>query len=74
MITVNETTGAGALVGAGVGPNAGLTGLTFDASGALFGSTIGNPVFTDPAPGSPTLVRLDATTSQVLLSATITFS
>jgi len=74
VITVNETTGAGALVGPGAGPNAGLTGLAFDASGALFGSTISNPVFTDPAPGSPTLVRLDATTGQVLLSVPITFS
>src|SRR5437660_790375 len=57
VINVNEATGAGTLLPQqGVGPTAGLNGLTFDASGALYGSAINNPVFADPAvrnPGCP---------------------
>jgi hypothetical protein len=73
VITVNESSGAGALVGPGVGPTAGLTGLAFDPSGSLYASSVNNPVFTDPALGSPTLVRLDPASGQVLFSAPITF-
>jgi hypothetical protein len=75
VISINEITGAGALSpGAGVsGSNAGLTGLTFDASGALYGSTIGNPVFADPASGSPTLVQLDPMAGSLLSFVPITF-
>ena len=73
VITVNEATGAGTpLPGQGAGPNAGLTGLAFDPSGALYGSAISNQVFADPAPGAPTLVRLDPATGASLFSVPIT--
>ena len=74
VITVDETTGSGALFpGAGVGSTAGLTGLTFDASGAVYGSTVGNFVFSDPTPGSPMLVELDSIAGSVLSAVPITF-
>jgi hypothetical protein len=74
IITVNEATAAGTLLpGQGVGPNAGLTGLTFDASSALYGSAISNPVFADPATGAPTLVQLNPATGESLFSVPITF-
>jgi hypothetical protein len=44
-----------------------LTGLAFDTSGALYGSTIGNPVF-DPAAGTPMLVQLDPVAGTSILS------
>src|SRR3979411_241291 len=63
VVIVNEGTAAGTLLPLqGVGPNAGLNGLTFDTSGALYGSSVNNPVFADPAPGAPTLVRFDPVT------------
>ena len=73
IISISEMTGSGALLpGAGVGSNAGLTGLTFDASGGLYGSTVGNPVFADPTSGSPTLIQLDPMGS-LLSTVPITF-
>jgi len=75
VVIINEGTAAGTLLPLqGVGPNAGFNGLTFDASGALYGSAISNPVFADPAPGAPTLVRLDPATGAPLFSVPITFS
>jgi len=47
--------------------------LTFDTSGFLYGSAVNNPVFADPTPGAPTLVRLDPATGAVLFSVPITF-
>jgi len=74
IITVIEATAAGTtLPGQGVGPDAGLNGLTFVASGALYGSAIGNPVFADPEIDAPMLVRFDPATGQSLLSVPITF-
>jgi hypothetical protein len=72
LITINQATGAGALIGPGVGPVAGLTGLAFDTAGALFGSTLSDPFFEPGAGGAPTLVRLDVHTGVVLASAPIT--
>jgi PEP-CTERM motif len=71
LITVNEATGAGALVGPGAGPSAGLTGLTFDLSGALYGTTVSNTTFGSGAV-VPRLVRLDPLTGMPLLSSPIT--
>ena len=70
LLTVNESTGAGAFVGPGVGPSAGLTGLTFDSSGALYGAATSNPTF-DPASGVPTLVQLNPSTGTPILSLPI---
>lgn len=75
VISVSETTGSGALFpGAGVGSEAGLTGLTFDASGRLYGATVSNPVFADPTSGSPTLVELDPVAGSLLSTVPITFA
>lgn len=74
VITVNDANGVGLLLpGQGVGPTAGLNGLAFDVSGVLYGSEIGNPVFADPAPDAPTLVKLDPATGALLFSVPITF-
>src|SRR5688500_12243917 len=60
VIMVDESTGVGILLpGAGVGPDAGLNGLAFSGSGALYGSAVSNPVFEDPTLGSPALVQLN---------------
>jgi len=72
LINVNEASGAGAVVGPGAGPTAGVNGLTFDSFGALFGTTISNPVF-DPGAGLPMLVRLDPATGTSLLSLPLIF-
>jgi len=66
LIRIDQTTGTGALVGAGAtDPNAGLTGLAFASSGQLFATTINAPIF-DDAPTTPvsTLIRLDPFTGQ----------
>jgi hypothetical protein len=59
LITVDQATGAGTVVGTPAGVN-GLTGLAFDLSGDLYGTTIGGPL------GSgnfvSTLIRIDRTT------------
>jgi hypothetical protein len=74
VINVDEATGVGTLLlGGGVGPTDGLTGLAFDASGALYGSANNNQVFADPTVGAPRLVNLDPTTGALLLSVPITF-
>jgi hypothetical protein len=74
VITVNEATAAGTLLPEqGVGPAAGLNGLAFTASGALYGSAIGNPVFADPDIDAPALVRLDPASGASLSSVPITF-
>jgi hypothetical protein len=74
IVTVNELTAAGTLLpGPGVGPSAGLNGFAFDASGTLYGSGVNNPVFADPQPGAPVLVRLDPATGALLFSVPITF-
>jgi hypothetical protein len=74
VITVNEATAAGTLLPEqGVGPAAGLNGLAFTASGALYGSAIGNPVFADPEIDAPALVRLDPASGASLSSVPITF-
>ena len=71
---INPATGAGTLLsGRGVAPNAGLNGLAIDASGALYGSAISNPVFADPVIGSPTLVSLNPITGELLSGVPITF-
>src|SRR5262245_11761556 len=45
VITINQTTAAGTLVGAGASdPVVGITGLAFDTSGRLFASTINAPL------------------------------
>jgi hypothetical protein len=73
VITVDDATAAGTLLpGQGASP-AGLNGLAFDATGALYGSAISNPVFADPAPGAPTLVQLNRATGAPLFSVPITF-
>ena len=75
VAAVDESTGAGVLLpAAGVGPNAGLTGVAFSQSGALYGSAVTNPVFADPTLGSPTLVQLNPVTGGVILSVPITFA
>jgi hypothetical protein len=75
VMTINETTGAGALLtGPGAGSAAGLNGLAFDLSGALYGSAIGNPVFADPTIDDPTLVRLNPATGELLSAVPITFA
>jgi hypothetical protein len=73
VVMVNELTAAGTVLpGQGVGPTDGLNGFAFDSSGALYGSAVNNPVFADPQPGAPVLVRLDPTTGAVLFSVPIT--
>ena len=71
VITIDQTTATGTLVGAGAtDPQAGLTGLAFDSSGQLFASTINAPVFG----GTPvsTLIRIEPLTGeQVALIGTI---
>jgi hypothetical protein len=75
LTVINEATGGGTLLpGAGAGANAGLNGLTFDLTGALYGSAIGNPVFADPAVDDPMLVKLDPVTGALISSVPITFS
>jgi hypothetical protein len=61
------------LPGPGVSPSAGLNGLTFDSSGALYGSAIGNPVFADPAIDAPMLAQFDPVTGASISSVPITF-
>ena len=73
LIAVDPATGSGTVVGPGAGPNAGLTGLTFDAAGALWGSTSTNPIVTDPAVGAPQLLQLDPLTGTPIFSAPLTF-
>jgi hypothetical protein len=75
VVKVDESSAAGILLpGAGVGPSAGLNGLAFSGSGALYGSAVSNPVFADPTLGSPTLVRLNPMTGEVISSLPITFA
>jgi hypothetical protein len=67
LITIDQPTGAGALVGPGAADQGvGLTGLAFDTSGDLFASTINAVVFG----GSPvsTLITLDPETGAQLAS------
>jgi len=74
VITVNQASAVGTLLpGAGSGPAAGLNGLAFDASGVLYGTQIGNPVFADPTVDAPMLVKLDPLTGVLLASVPITF-
>jgi hypothetical protein len=74
VITVNEASAVGTLLpGAGAGTAAGLNGLAFDASGVLYGTEIGNPVFADPTVDAPMLVKLDPATGVLLFSVPITF-
>jgi len=74
VITVNDTTASGTVLpGQGVGPTAGLNGLAFSASGILYGSSIGNPVFADPTVDEPMLVTLDPATGSLLSSVPISF-
>jgi len=74
VITVNQASAVGTLLpGAGAGPAAGLNGLAFDASGVLYGTQIGNPVFADPTVDAPMLVKLDPITGALLASVPITF-
>jgi hypothetical protein len=71
---ISEATGGGTLLpGQAVSPSAGLNGLTFDSTGALYGSAISNPVFADPASGAPTLVQLDPETGDLVSGVPITF-
>ncbi len=72
LITIDNTTGAGTVVGPGAGPNAGLTGLTFDPTGALWGSTRSNRMG-DPAVGAPQLLQLDPLTGTPIFTAPLTF-
>jgi hypothetical protein len=72
LITVDPATGSGTVVGPGAGPNAGLTGLTFDPTGALWGSTSTNPI-ADPTVGAPQLLQLDPLTGTPIFSAPLTF-
>jgi len=71
VITIDQTTATGTLVGAGaIDPDAGLTGLAFDSSGQLFASTINSPLLG----GTPvsTLIRIEPLTGeQVALIGTI---
>jgi len=74
LTQVNEGTGVGTLLpGSGAGPAAGLNGLTFDMTGALYGSAIGNTIFEDPAVDDPMLIRFDPATGNVISSAPIQF-
>jgi hypothetical protein len=75
VIIINQTTGSGTLLpGAGAGPDAGFNGLTFDAAGNLYGTSIDNPVFADPQTGHPALVQLDPATGTPVFSVPITFA
>ncbi len=74
IIAIDQATAAGTLLpGAGVGPSSGVTGLAFDSSGALYGSSVNNQIFTDPLIGAPMLVELDPVTGAPLSSVPITF-
>jgi hypothetical protein len=66
LITINQGTGTGTLVGPGAGPIAGLTGLAFDISGKLYGSAINAPF--EPT----TLVRINPVTGAEEASVGIT--
>ena len=73
LITINQTTGAGTIVGH---PDAiaGLTGLAFDSAGTLYGSTISGSLPPTGPPGrTSTLVIIDPTGgAQVGLAHSIT--
>lgn len=70
LVEVNQTTGAGVLVGPGAGPNAGLTGLTVVGARLVYGSAISNNILV-PGAGAPTLLRLDLDTGMVVESVPI---
>jgi hypothetical protein len=72
LVTVSETTGTGVVVSPGAGPAAGLTGVTFDAMGTLYGTTISNPI-SDPGAGNPSLARFSSATRTLVGSSPITF-
>jgi hypothetical protein len=65
LFTVDQTTAAGTLVGDGVTPG-GISGLVFDNSGILYGTTITS--------GTSSLVTLDPTTGAVLTSIALGIS
>jgi hypothetical protein len=73
LIRVDQATGAGSLVGH---PDSvpGLTGLAFDISGALYGTTISGQLSpTGPSGRSSTLVRIDPNTgAQIGTAVSIT--
>ena len=71
LITVDPATGVGTVVGPGAGPDAGLNGLTFDPTGALWGSTRSNRMG-EPAVGAPQLLQLDPLTGTPIFSAPLT--
>jgi hypothetical protein len=75
VATINQSTGAGALLsGQAAGPDAGINGLTFDPTGALYASSINNTIFEDQTTiGDPTLVKLDPATGDFLSGVPITF-
>jgi hypothetical protein len=64
LITIDQTTGSGSLVGAGTGLP-GLNGLAYAPGSVLYGSTINNPVFGNEPPTSQ-LVKLDPVTGAVI--------
>ena len=75
VTVINGATGAGTLLpGVGAGAEAGLNGLTFDLTGALFGSAIGNTIFADPTIDDPMLVKLNPVTGELISSVPITFN
>jgi hypothetical protein len=74
LILINETTAAVTLVGHPDGV-ARLSGLAFDSTGTLWGSTL-SPSFPAPPPPSPTtssLIQIDPTTGAQFSSVPITF-
>ncbi|HJQ23426.1 MAG TPA: hypothetical protein VKA60_05880 [Blastocatellia bacterium] len=69
LITIDQTNGSGTVVGH---PDSvpGLSGLAFDLTGALYGSTISGP----PGSGTSNLVRINPDTGAQIYSVPITLS
>jgi hypothetical protein len=61
LLIVDQATGAGTLVGDPITPG-GLTGIAFDSTGALYGSTIDGP----PGGRTSTLVEIDPDTGGLI--------
>jgi hypothetical protein len=69
LITIDQSDGGGTVVGH---PDSvpGLSGLAFDLSGALYGSTINGP----PGSGTSSLVRIDPNTGAQIYAVPVTLS